>query len=305
MSTPERFSDKMFDQQHPRVADGTFTSKPQSAPEAALVPAPTVEASYIEAWNDAQGRPALDSNVAALVADELNETRNFSDANIAANIDGAHIAVHGFTQEAQLRYLNAVAMLRRSGFTDHADGVEAYVGALTEKHAAPAMTDAQAIAATDGIVPTSDARVQAGEILDTVVAPDGTIFYRRRAGVYPDMPDEMRIQTNRQLTDDEQDRLVGLVAYAYRAEIRGEQMSLPEYDSKFSFIVGSDLTKSSSDDTGLALERFEATLANHVALGSPMRTTDRAGAGTAGTRALEGFGPGLTFELYYDSVTVD
>jgi hypothetical protein len=305
MTTPERFSDKMFDQQHPRVADGTFTTKAQTAPETALIAAPTVDGPFIERWNEFAGRPTLDSTVAQLVAEELNETRNFSDQNIADNIDAAHTAIHGYTPAVKAKYDFALTTLRRNGFGDSAEDVEAYVGALIAKQEAPEMTDAQAAAATDSITPTSDPRVQAGMVLDTVVAPDGTVFHRRRDTVFPDWPNEIRVQANRKLSEDEQNNLAALVGYAYKAQVRGEQMSDAEFDSPYSLIMGADVTKTASDDAGLALERFEESLTELVAEGSPIRKTDRKGPGTAGTRLIPGFGAGFSIELYYDSVTTD
>jgi len=56
----------------------------------------------------------------------------------------------------------------------------------------------------------------------------------------------------------------------------------------------------------MALEEFEDTLPTMINEGSPVRKTDRAGAGTKGTRLVEGMHePGLTFEVYYDSVYDD
>ena len=48
-----------------------------------------------------------------------------------------------------------------------------------------------------------------------------------------------------------------------------------------------DLTKSPSDDVGIALDE----LPDHLVNGSRIRTTDKAGPGTKGTRAVEGIGP--------------
>jgi hypothetical protein len=52
----------------------------------------------------------------------------------------------------------------------------------------------------------------------------------------------------------------------------------------------------------MGLEDFEEMLPNMLADGTPVRKTDRAGAGTQGTRLVEGFGSDLAFEIYYDDV---
>jgi hypothetical protein len=152
-------------------------------------------------------------------------------------------------------------------------------------------------------VPASDPRLQAGEVFDNVQAPDGTFFHRRRPGVAPDEPGGFRIQANRPLTETEKLKMAGLIGYAYQAHVRGEGLSMPESDSPYSFIVGTDTTKSQSDDLGEALQRFEESLEDMVRDGSPVRSTNRSGPGTAGTRLVEGFNePDLTFEIYYDYV---
>ncbi len=113
----------------------------------------------------------------------------------------------------------------------------------------------------------------------------------------------MRIQANRALTEDEKSRFAGLTGYAYRATISGESLGYPDSDSPYSFVVSSDMTKSSRDDLGVGLEEFEDQLPRMIQEGSPVRKTNRAGAGTAGTRLVEGFNdPTLTFEIYYDAV---
>lgn len=77
-----------------------------------------------------------------------------------------------------------------------------------------------------------------------------------------------------------------------------------QFRGPFSFVVSADATKSASDDTGVAFERFHDQLPELLLDGSPIRKTDRAGAGTRGTRLVEGFNDAdLKIELYYDSVS--
>lgn len=146
--------------------------------------------------------------------------------------------------------------------------------------------------------------VQAGKVFDAV-SSDGTVFHRRREGVYPDWPYAMRFQASRPLSDDEVQRFAQLVGYQYRASVRGEPLGWPERDTPYSFVVAADCTKTSSDDIGIALEEFEDNLTATVLEGSPVRKTDRSGPGTRGTRLIEGFNePDLTFHVYYDRVCI-
>jgi hypothetical protein len=175
-------------------------------------------------------------------------------------------------------------------------------------HMLPATTDA-----TGSAMDSTSPEVQSGKVFDTVDVVDHyeinghwhdstDRFYRRRPGVFGGTPYAMRIQANRPLNDEEMRKMAGLMGYAYRATIAGEPIGSPMRDSPYSFVVSSDMTKSSRDDLGMGLEDFEESLPRVLAEGSPIRKTNRAGAGTQGTRLVEGFGSDLTFELYYDDV---
>lgn len=147
------------------------------------------------------------------------------------------------------------------------------------------------------------AAVQGGEIVDSVRTTEGTVYRRRRDGVYPDWPYAMRFQANRPLSDDEVQHFAGLVGYTYRSTVAGEPLDTPERDSPYSFTVYADTTKTRRDDVGMALEEFEQQLPDLIQNGSPVRKTDRSGEGTKGTRLVDGFNdPDLKFETYYDSV---
>ena len=177
----------------------------------------------------------------------------------------------------------------------------------------PASAPPVAAVEQDAVLDSRDPRVAAGEVFDVVRVYDpefgdteGTVFHRRRDGVDPDWPYAMRFQADRELTPDEVAHCAQLIGYAYRAEVRGEQIGRPVRDTPFSFTVYADTTKTRSDDIGAALDRFETTLPELMRDGSPIRTTDRSGPGTRGTRLVEGFGASVPrFELYYDSVVVD
>lgn len=152
-------------------------------------------------------------------------------------------------------------------------------------------------------VPGDDPRLQAGEVFDKVESDWGT-FHRRREGVHPGTPYAMRLQANRPLSDAEKSQVAGLVGYAYRSTIAGESLGNPESDSPYSFMVGADMTKSRRDDLGIALEEFEERFPQMIQEGSPVRSTNKSGPGTAGTRLVEGFNdPALKFEIYYDDVS--
>jgi hypothetical protein len=164
-----------------------------------------------------------------------------------------------------------------------------------------------ALAEVDATTPmmATSPEVQRGQVFDTVIVTDGdyeTTYQRRRHGVFAEWPDSMRFQVNRPLTDEEFGRVAGLVGYAYRATIAGESVSPGAHDSPYSFIVHADMTKTARDDFGMGLEDFEEILPHVLAEGSPIRKTDRAGAGTKGTRLIEGLGSDLTVEIYYNSV---
>jgi hypothetical protein len=252
----------------------------------------------------------------AEVTKELNASRDFRDENIAAVADQVHLDTAGHTLTDLVAASEGLDHLTRLGHEDEAAALRRVLG--MEKHAAPE-ADVFSVPGTntrlhvlrpepaDGItvpVPANDPRLLAGQVFDKVMAPDGTVFHRRREGVYPDWPDRIRVQASRPLREDEKLQMAGLLGYAYRAQVRGEGLSMPESDSPYSFIVGTDTTKTRSDDLGMALERFEEDLPTLFMEGSPARKTNRTG--PIGSRLVEGLGdPDLTFELYYDDVSGD
>lgn len=150
-------------------------------------------------------------------------------------------------------------------------------------------------------VGVNDPRLQAGEIFDKVIDADGTVFHRRRPGVFAGTPYAMRIQANRPLTEDERHQFASLVGYTYASTIRGESLGDAHPDTPYSFIVAADMTKTRRDDLGLGLHEFETSLPENLQEGTRVRTTNRTG--PIGTQAVEGFhDPDLAFEIYYDDI---
>lgn len=141
---------------------------------------------------------------------------------------------------------------------------------------------------------------QGPEHVDDVVQVEGYgTFHRRRPGVYPDQPYQVRIQLSRELEPGEEHQLAQLIGYAY-SRTGGERLGEPFKDAPNSIVLYMDSTK------GRAYrhleDRFEDGLAAMLGAGSPVRRTDRAGAGTAGTRAVEGLGDVGQVHVFYDSV---
>lgn len=153
----------------------------------------------------------------------------------------------------------------------------------------------------------TDPEILNGQVVDDINVIDeqgySAVYHRRRDGVFPGTPYSMRFQANRPISDEEMNHLSQLIGYQYRATVRGESMGTPERDTPYSFTVYADTTKSSSDDLGHAMEKFETGLNDIIQNGSPVRTTDRSG--PAGTRLVDGFNDSnLGLETYYDDVHV-
>jgi hypothetical protein len=82
--------------------------------------------------------------------------------------------------------------------------------------------------------------------------------------------------------------VTGLVGYflAGPLDLRGEWSLVWHNPAGTDYLFSFDYTKSRRDDFYLALE--EVDLAGALAVGTPIRTTNRAGVGTAGTRKWPG-----------------
>ena len=106
---------------------------------------------------------------------------------------------------------------------------------------------------------------------------------------------EIRAVCDRRLAEEEISRMSGCLGYALRSTLAGEDLSDPSifrlFDDRGScaFTVleySYDSTKSRRDDPDFALAFDMAQ--TMIFSGSPMRTTDRAGIGTKGSRLVEG-----------------
>lgn len=177
-----------------------------------------------------------------------------------------------------------------------------------QRHPAPDLTTYGPVDPEYGPFPCND-----GTWNDPALCPsadevevEGRTFHRRRHGVYPNWPDGIRVEADRELTNDELRRMAGLVAYAHRTSLRGtEQMSGPFRDGPRSFVMFQDCTKTFSDDIGAALDRFEESLPGYMTEGSPERKTNRSGPGTMGTRLIDPVENPPTISIWYDDVLVE
>lgn len=253
----------------------------------------------------------------AQVTAELNASRDFRDENITAVADRVHLETVGYTLTDAVAAEEGLGHLALLGHEDEAAALRRVIAAAGPGNAPEAdIFDIPGTgtrlhvlrpAEADGVtvpVPANDPRLVAGQVFDKVTAPDGTVFHRRREGVYPNEPYAMRIQANRPLREEEKLQMAGLLGYAYAAQVRGEGFSMPESDSPYSFVVDVDTTKSRSDDLGAAMGRFENDIPRMLLEGSPARKT--AVKGPVGSRAVEGFNePDLAIEVYYDDVIED
>lgn len=121
---------------------------------------------------------------------------------------------------------------------------------------------------------------------------------------FQDYPNVMRIQASRPLTDDEVAKVAQLTGYTHRSTLNGEGLSDPERDGNAGVILETDNTKSYGRKT--RWDDFESKLNGILKNGSDIRTTNRSGEGTKGTRLIDGIGDDVTFQLYYqdDSVKI-
>lgn len=108
----------------------------------------------------------------------------------------------------------------------------------------------------------------------------------------------LAVRADHDLTDAEMDRVAQVLGYAWAKNVRGEPLGDPVRIDERTFEVAADSTKGS----GYADENFEADALDYFVNGTPVRTTDRAGAGTSGTRLVSGLGEsGQGLRLYAES----
>lgn len=115
--------------------------------------------------------------------------------------------------------------------------------------------------------------------------------------------DTLAVTVSRHLSHEEISRLSGCIGYALRVHIAGEDLSDPVaivYHAGMTTVsYWYDSTKSQRSDRDVqgALEQA----AEMIRTGTPVRKSNRAGAGTAGTRLVEGLGEvNVAFEVNID-----
>jgi hypothetical protein len=127
--------------------------------------------------------------------------------------------------------------------------------------------------------------------IESISTPD---FYTVAAIVHASEP----------LDTSEISRIAGCVGYALREHCRGEDLGPPTFTrlacdrprNSYLLEMTYDSTKSRSDDPDFCAA-FEAA-EDYARNGTPIRTTNRAGAGTKGTRLIEGV-PSVRSILFY------
>lgn len=127
-------------------------------------------------------------------------------------------------------------------------------------------------------------------------------FVRADKFTHQDYPNVMRIQASRALTDEEVAKVAQLTGFTHRKTLNGEGLSDPERDGHAAVILSTDNTKSYGRKSQFG--PFEDKLAGILRDGSDIRTTNRSGPDTKGTRLVEGIGDGVTFSLYYQDDSV-
>lgn len=95
---------------------------------------------------------------------------------------------------------------------------------------------------------------------------------------------EIKVTTNRALSDQEALRLFSCIAYAFRQHLRGEDMGLPRRVSPNQWIASYDITKSVSENWQSHLPDALAAARLYAVEGTPPRKTQR------GTRLIQGLG---------------
>ena len=218
--------------------------------------------------------------------------------------EAAYIESNGYSFSDGAAAVESVKWLAEFGAEEHAASLRAVLEAkgVIPKAQQPESTwaDSNGDGSLESPVGQYDARLQAGQVFDAVLSDDGSVYHRRRKWIVPERPTAMRIQTDRQLTEDEVDQLNSLIGYQFVSTLhgRGEWLDVVHRDSPYSFVINLP------EDLGNCnFGPFENTLTDIVREGSLLRRTDQAGPGTAGTRAVPGFNDNApAIEWFYDSV---
>lgn len=132
----------------------------------------------------------------------------------------------------------------------------------------------------------------------------GRTFHLRHARVVPARPSAILLVFGCDLDSETTRQVAGLVGYAHRTAVRSRG-DLPEPTRPFANAVMLELDLGGSPrrrtPVAAVLAQFEQELSGLMRQGTPVRTSDRAGVGTAGTRLIDGL-PDLGFVVYYDDV---
>lgn len=300
---------------------GRFAAK-DNAPGPALAAKPMVDDAFVEDYLASQPRYAgTTAEMVEAITGRLNETRNFSDEHLEQVADEVWLQNRGVTPAEESGFGAAMDRVRAAD-PQAWETISAYLKAKEDfaegstfappeppmgMEAAPGPGTARGSGAVkavpDGItepVSSLDPRFQNGEVFDRIVIR-GQEF--RRAGsedVSPWDTQAIRLQASRPLSEMEAYKLAGVVGFANRKALGGESLSAPgaapERDSPFSFISPIDTAKGRRSDFAM----FEDLIPDIVANGSEVRSTDRSGPGTRGTRLIEPFTePDLKVSIYY------
>lgn len=119
-----------------------------------------------------------------------------------------------------------------------------------------------------------------------------------RADVWLNWFYDFRVIAPRVLSEDEISRVSGCIGYALRQVLAGEDLSLPEVHHtpvRTVLEYRYDATKTRRDDP--CFDEAFGLAKRYVLEGSPVRTTNRAGTDTKGTRLVEGV-PGLEIGIF-------
>ncbi|KQO98847.1 hypothetical protein [Leifsonia sp. Leaf264] len=265
-----------------------------------------VSAADVSDWLARNGK-TLGLTATEEFADRLNQAHADNDLVRADLYRELFEEEHGYSDEDATRVSALINELAASGRVDVAVSLEKVLGLHVAAPVTPVAVPTPARAAqttptTTYSFPNAAEAARLGSFHDTVITDDGTVFRRSGAGAQPTYDtSQIRIQTTRPLDDDEMRRFAKALGYAHAATVRGEALGDPTRETPSSFIFWFDSTKAHTSDVVSALGKSEDDLPDILENGSPVRMTDRAGTGTAGTRLVPPFGSDIEFEIYYDA----
>jgi hypothetical protein len=299
-------------QQHNRDTGGRYSTKSHS--EAQGIQLPPLELVSDEAAthavHDATAltEPELEA-IGPEVVEVIKRTRNFTPQHIRAVTSQIGYQRLGYDPVGASAIRHAVSQMEPEAahyarnFLNHR-----HPQAFDDQHSAvhhatskPAPEQEHPLGSPDNPISATSDAVQAGEVFDTVVSK-GRTYHRSRENMSPIEPQAIRLQADRELTDDEVMKVAQITGYSLRSVGHGEGASDPVRDSPHSFILYNDTTKGGQYKR---LDRFQSLLHTYVHQGTPIRSSNKKGPGTEGTRKIEGFGrQAPKLEIYYDDAEV-